>query len=220
MAFWADFEPQDIEDLRRWHNCEHMLERVSIPGFLHGRRYRGNGKAQTFLMYYETVSAAVLGGADYRAALDNPTAWTKDALKLFRNPERNIYSLHASDGEEPANVTPFLETIRFNLTEAEDEIIAAYCNDILPALVEMPAVHRARLYTIDEAISGMMTTERQIYGGGPGQQKFLLFMELGDEPEPFEPADLPGMAAAHSAAHTNVFSEVGWLDFWLDSPEV
>ena len=68
MAFYADIAPEAVEDYRRWHNCEHMLERVSIPGFRRGRRYAGHPGAPGFLMMYETADAAVLGSAAYRAA--------------------------------------------------------------------------------------------------------------------------------------------------------
>jgi hypothetical protein len=37
MAFWASFERQDLARYVEWHNCEHMAERVSIPGFQTGR---------------------------------------------------------------------------------------------------------------------------------------------------------------------------------------
>ncbi len=216
MAFWADFEPADVEELRRWHNCEHMLERVSIPGFVHGRRYRGNDEAQTFLMYYETETAAVLGSKAYQQALNTPTAWTQSALRLFRNPARNIYSLLAACGVKHERAAPFLATIRFNHRADGNDVLQTYRESVLPALADLPSVERARLYMIDEAISGIMTAERQIYGGGPGQQKYLLFVELADEISAYEPAELPGMVSGLGPGHRDIFSEVGWLDFWLE----
>ena len=41
MAFWADIDPDYEMRFLEWHNCEHMPERVSVPGFCEGRRYRG-----------------------------------------------------------------------------------------------------------------------------------------------------------------------------------
>ncbi len=38
MAFWADVEADYVAEFRQWHNCEHVPERVGIPGFTVGRR--------------------------------------------------------------------------------------------------------------------------------------------------------------------------------------
>ncbi|MEM6463844.1 MAG: hypothetical protein AAF724_18205 [Pseudomonadota bacterium] len=217
MAFWADFEDDVIHEIRRWHNCEHMLERVSLPGFLRGRRYRGNGTAATFLMYYETDTAEVLGSAPYRAALDAPSDWTRRALPHFTNPARNIYALAASAGNSPPSPAPFLTTLRFNadLDGVEDR----YRGSVLPALAARDNVLRARLWRIDEAISGIQTSERRIYGGGPGEQAFLLFVEMHAEIDPILPATLPGLSDTERDFHRDTFAETGWLDFALEAPD-
>ena len=33
MAFWAEIDESYVDRFRQWHNCEHMPERVSVPGF-------------------------------------------------------------------------------------------------------------------------------------------------------------------------------------------
>jgi hypothetical protein len=217
MAFWADFEDAAITDIRRWHNCEHMLERVSIPGFQRGRRYRGSGDAATFLMFYETDTAEVLASAPYRAALDAPTDWTRQSLLHFRNPARNIYALAASAGRAPASPAPFLTTLRFNADL--DDVAGLYAARVLPRLTEQDGVLRARLWTIDEDISGIQTSERQIYGGGPGEQAFVLFIERTTEHAPETPETLPGLSDAERTAHRDLFPEAGWLDFALEAPD-
>ena len=45
MAFWTDIEVGYIPYFQEWHYCEHIPERISIPGFNVGRRYRGMGAA-------------------------------------------------------------------------------------------------------------------------------------------------------------------------------
>ena len=52
MAFWTDIEADYIPYFQEWYNCEHIPERISIPGFNLGRRYRGMGAAKFFLMFY------------------------------------------------------------------------------------------------------------------------------------------------------------------------
>ena len=48
LAFWTDIDEDYILEFQKWHNCEHMTERTSIPGFRVGRRYRGTGDAPMF----------------------------------------------------------------------------------------------------------------------------------------------------------------------------
>ena len=219
MAFWADIDPDYVTEYRRWHNCEHVSERVNIPGFVNGRRYCGSGEAAMFLMYYETETPEVLASEAYHAALNAPTPWTKQALTHFRNPARNIYQLVASEGAALAEPAPYVATIRFNLSAEEEAIVAAYGGSVLPALAAEAGVLRARLYRIDEKISGIVTSERKIYGGGPGEQRYLLFVELAEERPAIAPGALPGLPEGAAGRHADVFAEAGWLDFSLDAPK-
>ena len=82
MAFWTDIEDENILDVQKWHNCEHVTERITIPGFLVGRRYRGV-EGHTYLMYYETTDTRVLNSEAYLTALNNSTPWTKKSLTLI-----------------------------------------------------------------------------------------------------------------------------------------
>ena len=219
MAFYADIDPENVEDYRRWHNCEHMEERVRIPGFLRGRRYRGYDGAPGFLMSYETETAAVLGSPAYHAALNAPTAWTKRALTWFRNPVRSIYGLLAETGEVPWRAAPYLLAARFNVpADAEP----AFLSDLGPALlrgaVDGAAVPRARLYAIDEAISAMMTSERKIYGGGPGNQKFLVLVEAMAPFAEIPAGRMPDAATFASVGATDLFLDLLSIDFALEAP--
>lgn len=184
MAFWATFEKQDLPNYVEWHNCEHMAERVSILGFQKGRRYAVNGEPGRFLQFYETETSSVLGAKPYLDALNNPTPWTKKALQWFRDPVRNIYELIGSNGEPCMFTAPYLAAIRFNLEDGKDgELLPNYTSEWLSALCDMPHVLRARLYRVDEEISKIMTSERKIYGGGPGGQQYLAFIEIA---KPFD----------------------------------
>ncbi len=178
MAFWTDIDAENLLEVQKWHNCEHMTERVSIPGFIVGRRYRGIDDAPTFFISYETIDTDVLQSDAYLQALNNSTPWTKHALTFFKNNIRNIYSLATLTGTAPATEAPFNYVLRFNIDSDEEErVLRQLKADYLPALTALPDVFRSRLYEIDEKISSIMTDEREIYGGGPGQQKYLLVVE-------------------------------------------
>lgn len=57
ILIWNDIAPEAIDDFYAWHNGEHMPERLSIPGFLRGRRYlRAEGTSpQAYFTLYETA---------------------------------------------------------------------------------------------------------------------------------------------------------------------
>ena len=54
MAFWSDIDPDYVLQYQQWHNCEHIPERVTSPGFRRGCRYRAMDNRPHFLMFYET----------------------------------------------------------------------------------------------------------------------------------------------------------------------
>ena len=182
MAFWTDIDDENLLEVQKWHNCEHMTERVSIPGFIVGRRYRGLEKAPTFFITYETRDTDVLQSDAYLQALNNSTPWTKHALTFFKNNIRNIYSLAFVTGTSPATEAPYNYVLRFNIdSDDAEQTLEQLKADYLPALTALPAVFRSRFYEIDEKISNIKTSEREIYGGGPGQQKYLLVVEAAAE---------------------------------------
>lgn len=225
MAFWTDIDEDYILEFQRWHNCEHMTERVSIPGFEVGRRYRGIGKAPMFAIMYETACTDVLRSEPYLKALNNPTPWTKEALTHFNNNIRNIYRLVAAEGRPAPTEAPYIFVARFNFVPGTDqEGVEWYLKEYLPSICTIQGVYRGRLYEVDEEVSTVMTAERQIYGGGPGQQKYLAIYETAS-------LDLPSGQAWQEVQQTgerslamlkrcwDVYEELSWLEFVVYAPD-
>ena len=82
VAIWNGIADAGRADFYAWHLHEHMPERVGIPGFVRGRRYRA-ADAQTqpeFFTLYETQTFQVIQGADYLARLNDP----KEQAKRYR----------------------------------------------------------------------------------------------------------------------------------------
>lgn len=213
MAFYAEFDAEDIEEFRRWHNCEHMAERVAIEGFLRGARYRGLDTPERFLMTYETETAAVLASAPYHAALNDPTPWTSQALTWFRNPARAIYTKTAQAGGPSWRTAPYALTFRFN-RDGDTADLARRLG--LFELTETGGAQRVSVYAVDADISGIMTSERKIYSGGPGRQEHLIIVERMD-PFAAGPA-LPGADALTAEGASDVFVDRFALDFALEAP--
>ena len=56
------------ERLDEWYQREHLSERLAVPGFRTGRRYRGSGDGPGFLALYETDDVGVLASPAYSSA--------------------------------------------------------------------------------------------------------------------------------------------------------
>ena len=210
MAFWATIDKDYLNRFREWHTCEHMPERVSIPGFQVGRRYIDCGDPATFLMTYQTNDSAVLGSPPYLDALNAPSDWPRESLPHFNNPVRNIYSRLAADGETNYSTAPYVYALRFN---ADGDGLA----EAAASLAGDEQLGRVALYQVDEAISGIQTSERKIYGGGPGEQRWLLFVEAGMAGAA-DGSVLAGRLAALSAGWQDVFQGLFAIDYVLARP--
>ena len=175
MVFLANFEPQQQQAYRQWHNAEHIPERVGIPGFLLGRRYLQVDDATRFLMCYDTLGEQVLVSDAYLHALNHPTPWTRQALTWFRNPDRNVYTLRASAGAAAPSAAPVLAAARFDA-------------GALPQAGVPDGVSRVALYGLDSAGSSVRTQEAGIHGARNAMDGGLLWLECGDVQLLREPA--------------------------------
>ena len=117
---------------------------------------------------------------------------------------------------------PYLAALRFNLEDGQDDdLLPVYSGEWLSALCEMPHVLRARLYRVDEEISKIMTSERKIYSGGPGAQRYLAFIEIA---KPFDQtvdviAEASQQVFPNGHGRFDEYADQTWLDFCLDKPE-
>jgi hypothetical protein len=226
LAIWANVDADYKDEYLQWHNCEHMAERVSIPGFHVGHRYRALDEARDFFMVYETDTADVMQSAPYLQAQNNPTPWTRRSIGHFRDTLRTIYTLVASQGQRPALDAPYILLVRSNPPDTpggEEEEIRWYREEHLPRLCAVAGTLRARLYRADSTISNIVTAERQVHGASSGQQTFLAVYELVSP-------DIPGSDAWRQAARGTSWSanmvaslrdlerERYWLDFALWAP--
>jgi len=218
MAFWSDIDDDYLMRYQQWHNCEHVPERVSTPGFRRGRRYRCTTGAPHFLMMYETESPSTLASDAYMAKLNAPTPWTKEALTHFRNPNRGIYSIAAQAGEEGEFCATWITSLRFTLTgEAGPDAVHAW----LGAMAARPEIGRVQLWRADVATSGLATAERKIYGGSAAGDHLLLLVES------MTPHDGQGdvLAAADSAVPQLAARDAAvlgryWLELYHHSQEI
>lgn len=98
LALFFDIAPEAAEELERWYSQEHFPERLGVPGFLRGTRFRAVDGGPCCFALYEVADLGVLTGAAYRRRLDNPTPWTQRIMKSFRNMVRGFCAVRASFG--------------------------------------------------------------------------------------------------------------------------
>ncbi len=88
MVNWSNVAPKNRPAYYEWHSREHMVGRVSIPGFQRGRRFIAVRASRDFLVLYEVDSLAVLVGRDYMAKADNPSPLTQRVTRFISDSAR------------------------------------------------------------------------------------------------------------------------------------
>jgi hypothetical protein len=135
---------------------EHMPERVGIPGFNRGRRFRALDSATHPALFtlYECDTMQVLQGQDYTNRLNAPTAWTRQAGTSSRDTSRGLTRVVASHGPGVGGV---MLTLRFDAPETAREAVAA----LLREAAGRPRIAGAHLCIADAAASGVVTEEKR-----------------------------------------------------------
>ena len=80
------------------HPHEHMPERLGVPGFLRGSRWKAVRGEPAYLVLYEVAHLDVLTSAPYLQRLNAPTPWTTRMMPAYRNMTRGLCVVRASHG--------------------------------------------------------------------------------------------------------------------------
>jgi hypothetical protein len=112
---WFDIEPGREDAFDDWHNREHVIERMSVPGFMQGRRFEAMGAPRAaghaYLVIYDASSIGVFESPDYAARLDNPTPLTASVVPHLRSLTRTVYRVEARRG---GGTGAYLRTVRLS----------------------------------------------------------------------------------------------------------
>jgi len=154
IAIWNGISDEGRADFYAWHLAEHMPERVGIPGFLRGRRYRAaDSKTHPeFFTLYETQTFQVTQGVDYLNRLNAPTSWTKRATAHFKTTSRSLARVVASFGVGSGGA---LLTLRFDVEESERKNLES----ITMKVATLPEITGAHILKGDDEASGIKTAE-------------------------------------------------------------
>jgi len=86
---WWDVASERRAEFENWHSHEHFPERLSIPGFLRGSRWRSSAGGEGFFVMYELDVYVTLTSPHYLARLNNPTPWSAKMMPHHRNMVRS-----------------------------------------------------------------------------------------------------------------------------------
>jgi hypothetical protein len=146
VLIWNEVTTQGQQAFYRWHNSEHMPERMAIPGFIRGRRYASDSVSPQWFTLYEAASLDVLISPAYLERLNNPTPATQETLKFFRNTARSVCLLQRAVG---TSVGGYAVVVRF---DGRDE----------STLSKTAHAHAVRALEAVEAVVGVVSTS--LYG--------------------------------------------------------
>jgi len=90
LSVWNEYPSEDVVFYERWYMTEHFPERLGVPGFLRGRRYRAIDADRTYFTFYDLESPNVLFSDAYIARLNDPTAWTQRIMSRWSGMFRTV----------------------------------------------------------------------------------------------------------------------------------
>jgi hypothetical protein len=192
LAIWHTIAPEGEAEYWRWHDREHIPERVGVPGFLRGRRYRSLQRSLEYLDFYEVEQPDTLRSAAYLARLNDPTAWTRRVVPHFRDTLRVGYRVAESRGHGQGGV---LLALRF--TPAGGAAAPGPPGGAAAAAAQdVTGVVGVHLLEAVPELTRVATEERRLRGPGEREtvEPWCLLVEADD------PAVVPALEAGPLAA--------------------
>ncbi len=198
LAIWNDIAPGGDAEFDHWHTSEHIPERVSVPGFLRGRRYNVVAGNPTYFTLYETDSVAVLQSPAYLARLDAPTPWTSKCIQLFRNNRRTACRTTVSLGVGMGGV---LATLELGPLAGRDDVLRAWLSSTaLPAAAARAGIVGAHLCEADFEMTIVRTAEKKLMDKPDTLARWVVMVE-GLDPELVEGAVRALLDTEHLTRH-------------------
>lgn len=189
LAMWWDMAPEMRSEFEDWHSHEHLAERMAIPGFLRGTRWRSASGGDGVFVLYELEQPATLGSPRYLARLNAPTPWSTTLMPHHRGMVRSQCAVVGSSG---GGVAAHAATLRLAPSAGRAEALRDALLSRLGTLAATPGLTGAHLLRhAPPAIAA--TTEQRIRGHADKAAEWVLIV-CGYE--------LQALAAALAAARS------------------
>jgi hypothetical protein len=159
MLLSFDVVEEAIAEHDQWHTQEHLLERLSIPGFVRGTRWVAlQGQPRYFVMY-EVAQLATLTSAAYLERLNHPSPWTAKIMPYYRGMIRGFCSVTGSFGMGIGHAGLLL---RFKPAPGTGSALRDWLLQDLALLPSRPGIGSVHLF--EGAVTPGMTNEQCIRG--------------------------------------------------------
>lgn len=174
LAIWSDIDPAQETDYLHWLTREHVLERVSVDGFLSGRVFRAEADGpRRFFITYELQDTSVLAGPSYLARLNAPTPWSQRTMPILQNFARGGGSVVARAGLGCGAVAL---PLRLDLAAAGLMDVGAQ-QALVQRIAGLDAVAQVWLMQVDAAGTGVQTNEKSMRRSVEGTFDGVLVVE-------------------------------------------
>lgn len=216
---WYDIRDGRAAEHDDWHTHEHMIERVAIPGFRRGCRYRSLSGSPRLCVIYQVDTLQVLGSPAYLDRLNHPTAWTLRSMPLIEGMNRTLCSVIASHGH---GIGGYLATIQLSPEpDGAERLTDWLCTEKLPGLARRAGLCGAHLLVGDREVSQIKTQEKELRGGSDAVADWVFLVEGYDRTASEQAlAELTGGSglAAHGAGRS-VTAGLFSLDYVIEEIE-
>jgi hypothetical protein len=153
MVNWSNVGPADRHAYRQWHTAEHMTGRLSVPGFIRGRRYGAVTASRDILVCYEIEDTDVIASEAYRHKAKEPIGPLRSGLSVTDG-VRNIAVVKHSLG---LGVGGYALTLRLEVRAgAEDAFTSHLVGEALPAVARMGEITGAHFCLGDAEVSAIV----------------------------------------------------------------
>lgn len=162
LAMWHDIEPEAWTKYMEWHTREHMPERLSIPGFLRGKRLVNHSVGRyRYGTIYTGRDLEVFRSEAYLERLNNPTEWSGKVQPYFRNFLRVACERIASAGNGDGGA---MATIRLDLKGGEDALVAG-AGALSEAVLDVTGAAAVHIGLARNEVSDIKTRETEMRPG-------------------------------------------------------
>tara|TARA_A100001037_G_scaffold110729_1_gene100978 strand:- start:12668 stop:13357 length:690 start_codon:yes stop_codon:yes gene_type:complete len=186
-VMWTEI-PEEVEhDLNEWYDREHVKNRVDVPGYVWGKRYKAVQGGPAYMAVYATESPHVQAGDDFLEVVQNPTPGETEFAPHFYNTIRMMCDVTASVGDSEGGFAGFLTLTP--MEGAEEKLRGFVADTALPALLEHHGIMAAHLWERNPETTAMASR------GFPGDN-LPKSMMAPDWMLAFEGTSLEGVIAA------------------------
>jgi hypothetical protein len=174
LAIFNDCRVGREAEFEAWFQSEHLIERLSVPGFWYGRRHRAISGSCGYFNFYLVETPDVLTSKPYLERLDHPTPMTHTIMsEVFTNMNRTVCRRTERRGSFRG---AFTVIARFN--QKPDE---ASLSDTLTKLTADTKVAGGEIWIALDPAGMPVSKEEQLRGGDKKIAGALLIDTLYQE---------------------------------------